>query len=221
MACVYATPPHCFLVLITFASTLGLVSCQACYNDPAICPARDSYCGQSLVPAANWNDGSGCACMWGYTYTSTVQPSGGHCHNDGPQCCFGMKGGCLSTSTGTCSSRSTAKTCAEGSIPCDELCLDNGNICEEGCKMEDGTSSHCYCGQSQIPAANWNDGSGCSCKWNYTYTLDLQPNGGHCHNTGTQCCFGMKGACLSTKTESCVSRDADGGCPTGSVSCET
>jgi hypothetical protein len=79
-----------------------------------------------------------------------------------------------------------------------------------------------YCGGSDDPAANFNDGTGCACKWGYTYDTKAQkcvggpgPDPGvvctdsagrpqaPCPTGDDQCCANPKGwvSCMASKTE--------------------
>jgi hypothetical protein len=54
----------------------------------------------------------------------------------------------------------------------------NPFLCSQNCRDLSG-QSNCYCGYSQDPGANFNDGSGCACNWGYIYVATAIPDGTH------------------------------------------
>ena len=71
-----------FLALATLgavsaSSAAGVCDCSVvgcATNCPSFSPK--AFCGASAFPGAQFNDGSGCSCDWGYTWTGTACTSG-------------------------------------------------------------------------------------------------------------------------------------------------
>lgn len=150
------------------------------------CPAMDAhaYCGTSVQDGAVFTDGSGCSCKWGYAYNAET----GACDGTAPPATGSNMCGKTWVDAGNCDTPCDDNlACPEGtycfaSIECpsgDEAAVIGGvadypRNCQEEGSMTDcpAMDDHAYCGTSVEDEAVFTDGSGCSCKWGWSFDAE-------------------------------------------------
>jgi hypothetical protein len=108
------------------------------------CTALDpkAYCGESAVKAAQFADGSGCSCDYGLIYDTKTH----HCVK------------------GVAPTPAPAVPTPAPPGPAPKNCSTIGS--KTSCIALDPEA---YCGESDVKAAQFDDGTGCSCKFGYNY----------------------------------------------------